>query len=145
MRLPVAIAAEIERVARRIMSGEVTYGEGADAVEVLLCKKEHRLFVAGIHRRWARNQIKAWIAAQVATAAGDGESGQAQLPFPELRALLEIAPGTFVHQRAMAMADWNAAVAQAETKELNACGFADRVRRARDRAAQLLAPSPPRG
>lgn len=139
MKVPRKIQTEIERNARLIVKGDQSWEEGLDALEPLLGKEEYRLFLSEIIRRWCRNQMKAFIAGQIATAADDEENGQPQLPFPDLPAHLEIAPGTFKHQGAMAMKDWNAAVVQAETKALNATGFAERVRRARDRAGQLLA------
>lgn len=138
MKVPRAIAAEIERVGRLILAGELSYEEGIDALEPFLAKEEYRLFVAEIHRRFLRNQIKAWISSQLAIAEDDEETGQQPLPFPDLPALLEIAPATFKHQKAMTIKDWNAAVVQAETKATNAAGNLERIMRARDWAMELL-------
>lgn len=138
MKVPRAIAAEIERVGRLILAGELSYDEAIDALEPLLDKEEHRLFLRDVKRRFLRNQLKAWIAQHLATADEDEESGQQPLPFPDLPAILEIAPGTFRHQNVMTIKDWNAAVVQAETKAANAAGYLERVVRARDRAVELL-------
>jgi hypothetical protein len=138
MRVPKAIMFEIERVGRLILQGEITYDDAIDAIEPFLNKEEYRLFTQEILRRYIRNQIKAWISSQLAVAADDEETGQQTLPFPDLPALLEVSPGTFKHQNAMAIRDWNAAVVQAQTKAANAAGYLERVLRARDRALELL-------
>lgn len=138
MKVPRAIMAEIERLGRLILEGEISYEEALDALEPFLDKEEYRLLASEVHRRFFRNQLKAWIQSQIAVAADDAESGQQPLPFPDLPALLEVSPGTFKHQNAMAVKDWNAAVRQAETKAANAAGYLERVLRARDRAVELL-------
>lgn len=138
MKVPKMIMFEIERVGRLILLGELTYDDAIDAIEPFLNKEEYRLFTQEIHRSFLRRQIKAWIASQVAAAENDEENGQQTLPFPDLPPLLEIAPGTWKHQNSMAIRDWNAAVVQAETKATNAAGYLERVRRARDRAVELL-------
>jgi hypothetical protein len=138
MKVPRAIAAEIERVARLILAGELSYEEALDALEPFLNKEEYRLFTQEIHRRFLRGQIKAWISSQLAAADDDEKTGEQPLPFPDLPALLEVSPGTFKHQKVMAIRDWNAAVIQAEVKAANAAGYLERVVRARDRAVALL-------
>lgn len=138
MKIPRAIMFEIERLGRLILRGELTYEEALDALEPFLNKEEYRLFTQEVHRRYLRGQLKAWISSQLAISADDEESGQQPLPFPDLPALLEIAPGTFKHQNTMAIKDWNAAVVQAETKASNAAGYLERVLRARDRALEVL-------
>lgn len=138
MNVPRVIIIEIERLGRLILAGEISYEDAIDALEPFLQKDEHRLLAQDIGRRWLRKQIKAWMASQLATAADDEETGQQPLPFPDLPALLEIAPGTFKHQNTMAIEDWNRALVQAETKATNAAGYLERVRRARDRAVELL-------
>jgi hypothetical protein len=132
MKVPRAIMFEIERLARLILEAELSYEDAIDALEPFLSKEEYRLFTQEIHRRFLRNQLKAWISAHLATLADDEENGQQPLPFPELPAHIEIAPATFRHQRAMSEDDWNAAVIQAEVKANNALGYVERVRRARD-------------
>lgn len=139
MRVPKAIMVEIERLARLIVRGEISYDDAIDALEPFLNKEEYRLYTQEIHRRHLRNQLKAWVNAQTAIAADDEETGTQTLPFPDLPPILEISPGTFRHQNAMSIRDWNAAVVQAETKAANAAGYLERVVRARDRAVQLLA------
>lgn len=59
MRTPHAIIAEVERVTRLLLAGQTSGEEGIDAVEPLLAKDEHRLFVVELHRKWIRGQIKA--------------------------------------------------------------------------------------
>lgn len=139
MRIPRAIMVEIERLGRLILEGEMTYEEALDALEPFLSKEEYRLLASEVHRRFFRGQLKTWIQSQVAVATDDEESGQSTLPFPDLPALLEIAVGTYRHQNAMTIKDWNAAVVQSETKATNAAGYAERVKRARDRAIEVLA------
>lgn len=138
MNVPRVIMIEVERLGRLILAGEISYEDAIDALEPFLHKDEHRLLAQDIGRRWLRKQIKAWIASQVATAADDEENGQQPLPFPDLPAWLEIAPATRKHQNSMTIEDWNRAVVQADTKADNATGYAERVRRARDRAVELL-------
>lgn len=138
MKVPYDIRREVERLGRLILAGTISYDDALDMLEPFLDKIEHKLFVSEVHRRFLRNQLKAWISSQLAIAADDEERGQQPLPFPDLPALLEISPGTFKHQNAMAIEDWNAAVRQAETKASNAAGYLERVVRARDRALELL-------
>jgi len=138
MKVPRAIMFEIERLGRLISHGEITYEDALDALEPFLNKEEYRLFTQEIHRRFLRNQLKAWIQSQLTAADDEEENGQQPLPFPDLPALLEISPGTFKHQKVMNIRDWNAAVVQAETKAANAAGYLERVVRARDRAVELL-------
>lgn len=133
MNVPRAIAAEIERVGRLILAGELSYDEAIDALEPFLDKEEHRLFLQYVKRRYLRNQIKHWITSHLATAAEDDQNGHQPLPFPELPPHIEIAPGTFKHQNMMSdIQYWDAAVVQAQTKADNAAGYLERIRRARD-------------
>lgn len=133
MKVPRSIAAEIERVARLILAGELSYEEGIDALEPFLDKEENRLFLQDVKRRFLRNQIKKWITSQLSTVAEDDENGQQPLPFPDLPPHIEIAPGLFKHQNVMnEIRDWDAALLQAETKAGNAAGYLERIRRARD-------------
>jgi hypothetical protein len=133
VNVPRAILVEIERVGRLILAGELSYDEAIDALEPLLDKDEHRLFVRYLNRRYLRKQIKAWMNSHLATAAEDDESGQGTLPYPDLPAHIEIAPGLFKHQNAMNdIKDWDAALVQAEVKAANASGHVERVRRARE-------------
>lgn len=132
-QIPRAIAAEVERVSRLVLAGELSYDEAIDALEPLLDKEEHRLFLRDVKRRFLRNQIKAWIMGHLSTAVEDDESGQQPLPFPDLPPHIEIAPGLFKHQNAMMdIKDWNAALVMAETKAANSAGHLERIRRARD-------------
>lgn len=138
MKVPKRLMQEIERVGRLILSGEMTYEDGIDALEPFLSKDEYRLFTQDILRRYLRNQIKSWIAGQLASAEEDERSGQVPLPFPDLPALIEISPATFRHQNALTLKDWDAAVVQAKNKADNAAGHLERIVRARDRAYELL-------
>src|SRR5882762_10817895 len=101
MKVPRAIVAEIERVGRLILTGELSYEEAIDALEPLLDKEEYRLLLRDVKRRFLRSQVKAWIARHLAAADEDDERGQLPLPFPDLPPLIEIAPGTFKHQNMM--------------------------------------------
>lgn len=142
MRLPLQIAGEVERLGRLILQGEVSYDEAVDALEVIALKDEHRLFARDILRRALRQQIRTWIQSHLAVADEEEDSRQQPLPFPDLRPLLEIAPGTFRHQNACTARDWNAVVTQAQTKADNAAGYLERVIRARDLAVAMLAGRP---
>lgn len=138
MKVPRAIAAEVERVGRLILAGELSYDEAIDALEPFLDKEEHRLFLRDVKRRFLRTQIKNWITSHLAAADEDDQHGQQPLPFPDLPPIIEIAPGLFKHQNAMNdIRDWNAAVVQGQTKADNAAGYLERILRARDQWIRL--------
>lgn len=138
MKIPTRIQIEIERLARLIAAGAISWDEAIDELEPFLEKTEYKLFVSWLHRRYLRSQIKNAIAALAGATGDDEEEGQQALPFPDLPAWIEIAPALKRHQNAMNLKDWDAAVVQAETKATNAQGHLERVRRARDRARELL-------
>lgn len=133
MKLPYGLRIECERLARLLLAGTISWEEALDELEPLLGKLEYKLFVSELNRRFLRQQLKNLIAAQL-QSADDEEDGQQQLPFPDLSAYVEIAPGRRVHQNAMTLKDWDAAVVQAEVKATNAAGHAERIRAARDKA-----------
>lgn len=100
----------IERIAELghdIREDRLSSGEAADELAEKILSEDRPLALA-IMAEKCKSWIKSWTYDKIRDDFGESEThGQGMLPFPELPVHLEVAPGTFKHQRVMTAKDWD--------------------------------------
>ena len=110
MKIPLAVRARISELGKEVINGDRPIREAADdGAKWLLAK--HRLIAGEVLASWFVSKIRQWTFDTLRNTESQTDMSQAiQLPFPQLPAWLEVAPGMKRHQNAMTDRDWKMCV-----------------------------------
>lgn len=136
MKTPAWFRARLADLGPLVQQEDITEDEAADRIaEIAL--REDKMFVLGIVREFAIKKLAAWLSSHQPQVSIPRDDGQTDL-FPELPRRLETSPGRFAALAVMTGHDWDTALKCAEAKEMNASGFAEKVRAAHGQVRPLL-------
>jgi hypothetical protein len=111
MKTPFDVTEKIAELGERIAHSDATQISLAEEGAIWL--RDHQaLFALGILEDWFSKQLRSWIYKQTREVLGDAPEWENRpLPFPELPAYIEVAPGVKKHQNATVRKDWENCIA----------------------------------
>lgn len=136
MKTPAWFRARLADLGPLVQQEDLTEDEAADRIaEIAL--REDKTFVLGIVREFTLKKLAVWLGSHQPSISVPRDDGQTDL-FPNLPRRLETSPGRFAALAVMTGHDWDTALKCAEAKEMNASGYAEKVRAAHGQVRPLL-------
>jgi hypothetical protein len=111
MKTPTEVEQKIAELGARVLNGESEADIGKEGAVWL--REHHPLFTLVVIADWWRRRTWSRVRSRTRAALNNGnhEDAGPSLPFPELPAHLEIAPGVTKHQSKMIRRDWDSTLA----------------------------------